>query len=434
MDPIILGITCLLLFFGLLALGMPIGFSFLTAGFIGMTLTRSLEASLNLLSSVAYAWPSTYTLIVLPLFILMGSFAHHSGISKDLYSAGYKWVGRLPGGLAIATTVACTGFAACTGSSLASAATMGMVAYPEMKKFKYSPQLSTGAIAAGGTLGILIPPSTIFIFIGIMTGTSIGRLFIAGIFPGILLSLLFQVIIYWMCRRNPQLGPRGPSFSWRERFTSLIGISGMLFLFLLVCGGIYVGLFTPTEAAAIGSFGAFLLVLVRRRFTWHMLISVLKDTVATTAMILIITIGAQTFNGFLSLSGIPNMITQGLLGLSVSPYIILGIVLFMYIPLGMIMDSFPMILLTIPTVFPLITGLGFDPVWFGVLVCIMCELANITPPVGMNLYIVKGVAGDVSLGDICRGIMPFAYAMLAVIAIITVFPQIALFLPNFMKG
>jgi len=412
---------------------MPIGFSFATVGFLGFLLVRNLEAALNLLGAVPYTWGSTYAMVVIPLFVLMGQFAFHSGISGDLYAAGYKWVGRQPGGLALATQLACTGFAACTGSSLASAATMGTIAIPEMKKYNYSPRLATACVAAGGTLGILIPPSVIFIIYGFLTGTSIGKLFIAGIFPGILLSLLFLGLIYFMCRRNPRFGPRGPSFPWKERFTSLAGVWGMLFLFLLVIGGIYMGIFTPSEAGAVGAFGAFLIILLRRRLTWANLIATLKDTVRTTAMIFMILIGAQIFNGFLALSGIPAMIAHGLGGLPISPHAILLIILAVYIPLGMVMDALPMILLTLPTMFPIVAGLGFNPIHFGVLLCIMCELANVTPPMGMNLYIVRGVARDVPIEQIIVGIVPFAIMMMVCVAILIPFPQISLFLPGLMR-
>lgn len=432
MDPFILGIICLVLFFMLVAVGMPIAFCFATVGLIGFALTRTLDQALSVLGGTPYVWGSNFVLVVIPLFVLMGQFAFHSGISGDLYNAGYKWIGRQPGGIALATTLACTGFAACTGSSLASAATMGTIAIPEMKKFSYSPRLATGSVAAGGTLGILIPPSTIFIIYGFMTETSIGKLFIAGILPGILLSLLFMALIYVMCRRNPQFGPRGPSSPWREKLTSLRGVWGMLALFILVIGGIYTGIFTPTEAGATGAFGAFVIILARRRMTWSIFISTARDTVRTTAMIFMLLIGAQIFNTYLAVSGLPAMVARGIGGLPVSPYVILVIILAVYIPLGMVMDSLPMILLTLPTFTPVVAGLGFDLVWFGVLLCVMCELANITPPMGMNLYIVKGVARDVPLEEIIWGVLPFAIVMILCVIILAAFPQISLFLPSLM--
>lgn len=433
MDPIILGLISLGAFFLLITLGMPIAFSFATVGFTGFALVRNLDQALSLLGTIPYTWGSNYVLTVFPLFVLMGQFAFHSGISRSLYNTGYKWLGGKPGGIALATQLACTGFAACTGSSLASAATMGIIAIPEMKRFNYDPRLTTGCIAAGGTLGILIPPSTIFIIYGFLTETSIGKLFIAGIIPGFLLSVLFLGLIYFMCRRNPQLGPRGPSFPWKERFASLVGVWGMLILFILVIGGIYFGIFTPTEAGATGAFGSFVIILLRRRMTWTIFIDTIKDTVRTTAMVLMILIGAQIFNAFLALSGIPAIISRSISALPISPHAIIVIMLAAYIPLGMIMDSLPMILLTLPTFFPVVINFGFDPIWFGVLLVLMCELANITPPMGMNLYIVKGVAQDVPIRQILQGVLPFAIVMIVCVVILFAFPQISLFLPSLMK-
>ena len=433
MDPAVIGLICLGLFFVLVFFGMPIGFSFAIAGFIGFIALRNLDQALKLLGLIPYSWASGFMLVVIPLFVLMGQFAYHSGISGDLYAAGYKWVGKKPGGLALATQLACTGFAACTGSSLASAATMGIVAIPEMKKYQYSPKLSTACVAAGGTLGILIPPSIIFIIYGLITETSIGRLFIAGIIPGVLLSLFFLVLIYLMCLRNPKLGPKGPDFTWKEKLKSLWGVWGMLVLFVLVIGGIYFGIFTPTEAGAVGASGAMLITVIRRRLTWNNLITTLKGTVQTTAMIFMIVIGAQIFNTFLALSGVPGTISEWIANLALSPHAILVLILLIYIPLGMVMDALPMILLTLPTLFPVVVDLGFHPIHFGVLVVLMCELANISPPMGMNLYIVKGVAKEVPLEQIVAGIIPFAVLMLVFIAILVTFPQISLYLPGLMK-
>jgi C4-dicarboxylate transporter, DctM subunit len=412
---------------------MPIGFTFALVGFLGFVFLRDLNQALGLLGLIPYSWASTYTLVVLPLYILMGQFAFQSGVSADLYKTGYKWVGRMPGGLALATMVACTGFAACSGSSLASAATMSIVAIPEMKKYNYNLRLAAGCVAAGGTLGILIPPSIIFIIFGLMTETSVGKLFIAGILPGLLLSSLFMILIYVLCRRNPKLGPPGPNFSWRERIISLKNVWGMLSLFILVVGGIYFGIFTATEAGAIGAGGAFFLTLIKRQLTWGSLLNTLKNTVRTTAMIFMIVIGAQIFNSFLVISGIPTTISKWIADLPFPPFVILSAVLLIYIPLGMIMDSLPMILLTLPTFFPVITNLGYDPIYFGVLVVLMCEMANISPPMGMNLFIVKGVAPDIPLEDIARGIIPFFIVMVICVVILMVFPQISLFLPALMK-
>lgn len=433
MEPVTVGIICVCLFFLFIFVGMPIGFAFFTIGFFGFVLVRNFDSACYLLGSVPYTWGSTYSMVVIPLFVLMGQFAFQSGISRDLYEAGYKWVGGQPGGIALATTVACTLFAACTGSSLASAATMGTIAMPELKKFRYSMRLATGCVAAGGTLGILIPPSVVFIVYGFMTGTSIGKLFIAGILPGLLISLTFLTLIYVRCRINPEIGPRGPISSWHERIRSLLGVWGMLALFILIIGGLYFGVFTPSEAGAAGAAGAFLSMVLKRRLTWPRLSSALVGTIKTTAMIFMILIGAQVFNGFLTLSGIPARIAAAMGNLPVSNHVVLIIILLVYIPLGMMMDGLPMILLTLPTLFPIVTDLGVDPIWFGVLICVMCELANITPPMGMNLYIIKGVSGGhASIQDVVIGAIPFAIALLICLAILLAVPQISLFLPRLM--
>ncbi len=434
MEPVTVGIICLCLFFLFIYIGMPIGFAFMVVGFLGFGLVRSFESASYLLASVPYTWASSYSMVVIPLFILMGQFAYESRISEDLYAVAYKWAGSRPGGIALATTLACTLFAACTGSSLASAATMGTVAIPELKRFKYSPRLATGCVAAGGTLGILIPPSVVFIVYGILTGTSIGKLFIAGIIPGVLVSLSFLTLIYVRCTLNPALGPRGPKTSWLEKLKSLGGVWGMLALFIVIIGGLYVGLFTPTEAGAAGAFASFIIVVLRKRLKWDDFSSAILGTVKTTAMIFMILIGAQIFNGFLTLSGIPAKLASMVGNLPVPNYVTLVAVLFMYVPLGMLMDGLPMILLTLPTIFPIVSSIGFDPIWFGVLICMMCELANITPPMGMNLYIIKGVAGDETpIQEVVMGVLPFTLVLMMCVAIIFIFPDIALYLPLLMR-
>lgn len=433
MSPTAICIVAFVAFFLLVALKMPVAFAFAIAGVGGFVYLKGVGPALALLGSAPYGWASSATLIPLPLFVLMGQFAFHSGISRDLYETAYKWIGRSPGGLASTTVLACTGFAACTGSSVAGAATMGTIAMPEMRKYNYSPQLATGCIAAGGTLGILIPPSTIFIIFGYLTGTSIGALFIAGIFPGLLLSGAFLTIIFLMCKHNPRLGPpMDISVSWRERFTSLKGVGGMLILFVLVIGGLYGGIFAPSEAGAIGALGACLFALFRRRLTWHVLIECLRDTARITSFALMLLIGAMIFGAFLAHTGIPSLISQWVVTLRVPPHLIVIGILLLYVPLGMAMDCLPMILLTMPVVFPAVIALGFDPVWFGVLVVLSAEMALISPPVGLNVYVVQGVSNE-PVDVVFRGVMPFILAMVVCLAILIAFPQIALFLPNSMK-
>ena len=432
LSPHLIGLIGIAGFLMLAILGLPIAFSFATMGFIGIAMLQGLAPGLYALGEAPYQETASYVLSTIPLFVLMGQFAYHSGISGDLFLSAYKWMGRLPGGLALATTLSCTGFAACTGSSVASAATMGTIAFPEMQKYNYSPRLAAGAIAAGGTLGILIPPSTIFIIYGIITETSIGDLFIAGIFPGIMMSLLFCLLIYFMCRRNPALGPPSQSFAWKERFASLKKIWGMLVLFLIVILGLYFGVFAPSEAGAIGAFGALLIALIRGRLNRTNAISAVVETIRISCFSLFVLVGAMLFNTFISMSGLPRLLSDWVTGLPFPPFIILIIICAFYIPLGTVIDCLPMILLTMPFVFPIIEGFGFSPVWFGVLVCVLGELSLITPPVGINIYVVQGVT-KVPLHEVAKGILPFAMVFVLGIALLIAFPQISLFLPNTMK-
>ena len=430
MSPFLIFIVGIVVFLLLVFVGMPIAFAFAIVGFVGVLLIMGVGPGLAMLGAAPWQWAAKGELIVVPLFILMGQFAFYSGISRDLFVAASRWIGRLPGGLAMATNLACTGFAACTGSSLASGATMGTIAYPEMRRFNYNERLATGCIAGGGTLGILIPPSVVFIIYGFLTNQPIGVLFIAGILPGLLLSSLFLTIILTMCVRDPKLGPRGESFPWRERFASLSGIWGMLALFLLVIGGLYFGFFTPSEAGAIGAFGAFLICL-HRRTKIGKFITALKESLQITCFTMTILIGAMIFSFFVTVSGFPSVFSAWVTGLPLSPHAILVMILVIYIPLGMVLDALSMVLLTTPTVFPIIKGLGFDPIWFGVLVVIVVEMALITPPVGMIVYVVGGVT-KVPLEEVFRGIWPFFFAMVVALALLIAFPEIALFLPRSM--
>lgn len=431
MSPIVVFGISMAIFLLLAFLGMPIAFAFAIIGFVGMVLIKDIGPALSTLGAAPWQWASNPTLVVAPLFILMGQFAFQSGISGELFSAAYKWMGRLPGGLALATNLACTGFAACTGSSIASGATFAMIAYPEMERFNYSRRLATGCIAAGGTLGILIPPSIIFVIYGVITNQSIGKLFIAGILPGLLLSGLFLTIILVMCLRNPKLGPRGEIFSLREKLRSLSGIWGMLLIFMVIIGGLYFGVFTPSEAGAAGAFATFLICLVRRKATLRGTMDSLKSSAHLTVMILTILIGAMIFSTFLSVSGVPSLLSEWIGGLPLPPMAILLIILAMYIPLGMFMDSMAMLLLTIPIIFPVIVNLGFDPIWFGVLIVLLFELALITPPIGMGVFVIQGIT-KVPLQEVFLGSLPFVIAMIACLALLVAFPQIALLLPSTM--
>ena len=434
MSPLTTGIIGIGLLFLLFSSGMPIGFVMALVGLIGYVYLGSLEAGLNILGLTFYAGGTSYTLSVIPLFVLMGQFAAHAGLSRDIYHTVERWMGHQRGGLAMATIGACAGFAAISGSSVATAATMGTVALPEMKKYKYSEALATGTVAAGGTLGILIPPSATFVFYAILTEQSVGKLFIAGILPGIVLAALFMLTIYGHVRLNPDIAPRGERASLREKIVALKGIWGIAVLFLLVMGGIYTGVFTPTEAAGIGAFGAFVFATGKRQVTWENFTASLAQTAQTTAMIFIIIIGAYIFGFFLAVTRIPSELADFMAGLQVSRYVILAAVVLLYTILGMFLEGFAILVLTIPIIQPLMVNLGFDPIWFGVMVIIMMEMSLITPPVGVNVFVIKGVAKDVPMYTIFRGIWPFWVAMLVCLVILSAFPQIAMFLPNTMKG
>ncbi|MFH1488377.1 MAG: TRAP transporter large permease [Pseudomonadota bacterium] len=432
MTPTLVFMIGLVFFLFLAFIGMPIAFAFALVGFLGTVYLMGLEAGLSLLGTAPWQWASSGGFIVVPLFILMGTFSFYSGISRALYVAAYRWMGRLPGGLAVATTLACTGFAACTGTSLAAGATMGTIAYPEMRRFNYNDGLATGCIAAGGTLGILIPPSIFFIIYGFITQQPIGSLFIAGILPGLMLSGMFVILILIRCTLNPRLGPPGEAFTFKEKMRSLSGVWGVIALFLLVIGGLYAGIFAPSEAGAIGALGSFIIALIRRTKISG-IFQALTDSLRLTCMVITITIGAMMFNMFVTISGAPAIFAEWVTGLPIPPYAILICILLMYIPLGMVMDVMAMILLTIPIIFPIITGLGFDPIWFGVLVVVQCELANITPPVGMTVYVVHGVT-KVPLEVVFRGNLPFVIVMLIGLAILVAFPDISLLLVRAMGG
>jgi C4-dicarboxylate transporter DctM subunit len=423
------GIGFLLL---LLAFRVPIGAVLAVVGFVGFAYLAGLKAALGVLATSPYSTLASHTMSVVPLFVLMGMFGFYSGISRNLYHAAYTWLGRLPGGLAMATIGGCAGFAAICGSSVATAATMGVVALPEMKKFKYADSLATGVLAAGGSIGILIPPSICFVVYGVITEQSIAKLFAAGILPGLLEATLYIITIYILCRRNPRLGPHGLSVSLKGKFLSLKGIWGVLALFILVMGGMYMGIFTPTEAGGIGAFGALLLMVGKRAITRPNFIDSLTETGRITAMIMFIMLGAMIFGYFLTISKIPMNMAERIAGLPVSRYVILTSILFLFIFLGCLMDTLAIILLCVPIFYPVILTLGFDPIWFGVIMVRISEIGLITPPVGINVYTLKGVAKDVSLETIFQGIFPFLVADLISLPILIAFPQISLFLPSLM--
>ncbi len=426
------GLLGLAALFALLAFRMPVAIAMALVGVVGFGFMNGWTPAISMLADEAFVISNNYELIVIPLFILMGNFASVSGMSRDLYNAAYGWFGHWRGGLASATIAACAGFAALSGSSVASAVTMGRVSLPEMRRYNYNSKLATGCIAAGGTLGILIPPSTGFIIYAILTEESIGRLFLAGVVPGILLATLFIISIYIQTRINPELGPAGPKASVKQRIQSVGQSTAMILIVLVTIGGIYGGVFTPTEAAGVGAMLSFLLTLYRRRLTRESLADVLYQTIRTTGLVFFILIGAHVFNPFLALTEIPSDLANLLTGLDVSPVTIILILMGAYIVLGSFLEGFAMLVLTLPIVHPLIVELGFDPIWFGVLIVIIIEIGLITPPVGVNVFVVKGIADDVPLRHIFAGVIPFWIAMIICILILIAFPEIALFLPNTM--
>ena len=387
-------------------------------------------AALHLLAEEIFLTLSSYSLAVLPLFFLMGQLAYQAGMSGRLFATAYTWMGHLPGGLAIAAVGGCAGFSAISGSSSATAATMGMVALPEMRKYDYDLSLATGAIAAGGTLGILIPPSVVLIIYGIQTEQSIGQLFVAGILPGILLSSLFIAAIIFMSLRNRNLGPQGPRTTFKEKIAALPGALEAALLFGLVMGGLLAGWFTPTEAGGVGALGALIIGLARRKIGFRDIGRAAMETALVVAMLFMILAGAMLFGKFLAVSRIPSELAQWAVSLPVPRVVVLVLVMAIYAVGGCIMDALSFLLVTISVFFPMVVQLGYDPIWFGVIVVILLEMGAITPPVGINVYVIKGVAQDVDLGLIFKGILPFFVAMIVCVAILMLCPSIALVLPR----
>ena len=433
MDPVIAGVIGTVLVFILLFLGMPIAFALMLVGFAGISYLASIEAALPIAARTVYEVSAYYPYTVIPLFIVMGGFAGSSGMTKDLYSTFDKWFRKLPGGLAIATIGACAGFAAVSGSSVATAATMGTVALPEMKRFNYHPRLATGSVAAGGTLGFLIPPSIGFIVYGMLTEQSIGKLLVAGMIPGLILAVAYMAIVVVWVKLNPSVAPVSPeAVSWREKFSALLGVWEPLAIFLLVMGGIYGGLFTPTEAGAMGATVLFLVAIIKRKLNRQNLAGALLEAVRISVMVLFLVAGANVFSYFLALSTIPMKVASWAAVLEVSPYLIHTIIVIIYLFLGCFLDAISMMVLTMPVIYPVILALGFNPIWFGVIAVLMMEAGLITPPMGLNIFTVAGVAKDVPIETIFRGVAPFLLSIFAIVILITIFPKLALFLPNMM--
>jgi tripartite ATP-independent transporter DctM subunit len=434
MTPVaagILGIACL---FALLVLRTPVAFAMLIVGFGGYWGLEGLRSAGGVLLTESYSAVSNYNLIVVPMFILLGNVSSAAGYSRGLYDAAFAWVGRFRGGLASASVLGCALFAAVSGSSVATAVTLGKVALPEMKRLGYAPSLSTGSIAAGGTLGFLIPPSTGFVIYAILTEESIGRLFMAGILPGVLMMLLFMGVIWLVAVINPEAGPRGERVEFGERVRVLGRAAPLVGIIVISIGGIYAGVFTPVEASGIGAAAVILLALAQRKLNLGQFRDAIFDTLTTSAMLYTIVIGANVLNPFFAVTHIPETLGNSLGALGLGAYGTLFVIILAYVALGMFMDGLSMLVITIPIVFPIITGFGFDPIWFGVVAVIVIEMGMITPPVGLNVFVVRGVAGNVPLTTIFKGVFPFLLAMVVGLLLIIAFPGIALLIPNTMFG
>ncbi len=433
MSHIQVGLIGCVLLIVLLMSSMPVAFAMGIVGAVGFALLVSPHAALSMIISDLYSTFSSYSLTVIPLFVFMGQIAFHAGISRRLFDTAYHWLGSLPGGLAMATVGACTGFGAICGSGPATAATMAAVALPEMRRYKYDMELGSGAVAAGGSLGMLIPPSVVFIVYAILTEQSIGKLFLAGILPGLLIASLFCLTIYINCKMRRHLGPPGPRTSLKRKFKSLGGMAETLILFILVIGGMFLGFFTPTEAAAVGATGSVIIAVVKRQMTLKAFFKSLRETVRTSCMVMIIVAGAVMFGHFLAITRLPYDLAEWLAGLPLPGAIIVGFIILFYLICGCFVDALALILLTIPIFYPVITGLGYDPIWFGVIIVVVTQMGVISPPVGVNVYIVNGIERDIPLQKIFKGALPFLGALIVASIILIAFPEISLFLPNLAK-
>ena len=426
------GVLAIILLLFLLLLGVPIAFAMGAAGLLGILVLEGPAAAMAQAALVPWDEARSFVLVTIPLFVLMGQLVFHTGLATELYDGLRAWIGWIPGGMAITSVLACGAFGAVTGSSIATVATMGAIVMPEMDRFGYDRRLATGALAASGTLGILIPPSVIFIFYGVMTETSIGALFIAGIIPGILTVAMFSAIIYFRCLVRPELGPPGPVGSWRERRGAVKRLGPILGLFILVIGGIYGGIFTPTEAAGVGCAGVLVAALPRRRLNLRDVRKAMEDTVLISVMLLAIIVGGYVFARLMAVTEITESLVGLLVGLDLGRAGFLFVLVFLYLGLGAMLDVFGMLVLSIPFVMPVVLALGIDPVWFGVFVVIMAEVALVTPPIGANVFVMRRIAPDVPMEDIFWGVAPFVLGEFVVILLLVLFPAIALWLPSLM--
>ncbi len=412
---------------------VPLAIAMGLVGFAGLWWMRGLNPAMASVTSTVYESGFEYTLSVVPLFILMGNFVTRAGMSRELYRAAYTLVGHFRGGLGMATVMACAGFGSVCGSSIATAATMTKVAYPSMKEHGYSGQLAAGAIAAGGTLGILIPPSTILVIYGLVTETNIGKLFAAGFIPGILAVVMMCLTIAFLTWHKPELGPAAERSSWAERLSAFKDVWAVAVLFVVVMGGIYGGVFTTTEGAGVGAFGAFLIALLRGSLNFKVTLDILTDSARTTGMLFMILVGALVFANFMNFTSMPNDLKNLVSSHNISPMTVMIFICAIYIILGAAMEELSIVLLTLPVFFPLVVSLGFDPVWFGIVIVLVVMIGLISPPVGMNMFVVRNMLPELSTMTVFKGVLPFVYTLIAVLALLVAFPQIALFLPQALK-
>jgi len=425
-EGAVIGFALLLI---LLAGSMPVGFVMATVGLIGFAIMVSPQAAFSMATIDLYTTFSDYNLTTIPLFVLMGQVAFHTGISRGLFNAAYHWMGRLPGGLAMSTVGACTAFGAICGSGPATSATIASVALPEMRRYRYDMSLATGCVAAGGGIGMLIPPSIVFIVYAILTEQSIGKLFIAGVVPGLMIAALFCAVIYFECKRKPQLGPPGPVFTWGEKLGSLKGVWETLALFVLVMGGMFAGFFTATEGAAVGAAGTLMIALFKRELTWPKLLQCLNESIRTSCMVMVIVAGAIIFGKFLAVTQVPSNLASWLGGLPLPGWCIIGLIIVFYLIGGCFLDALALDILTIPILYPVILALGYDIIWFGVMIVVVTMMGVITPPVGVCVYVVAGMARDVPMEKVFRGSLPFLWMLILAAILLTIFPKIATFLP-----
>ena len=430
MSPPVIGVLGIVLLLLLFVMRVPIAFSMLIVGAVGYSVIVSPTAGLALFGLDAFSHASMYTITVIPMFILAGGIAFVSGLGNRLFNAAYAIAGRLPGSLCIAATVGCAGFGAICGSSSATAAAMGKVAMPAMRKFNYNDALSSGSIAAAGTLAVMIPPSTVFIVYAVLTEQSVGKLFVAGILPGILLAILFSITVLIQCLRNPSLAPRGQVLTKKQKMQSISGVIETFVLFVLVIGGLSLGWFSPTQAGGILVIGVSIVSIIRRQINFKGFLLALKDSARLSCMNIFIIVSALIFGRFMAISKIPFVLADLFAAFSESKLLVIIIVMIVYMIGGCFMDGLALVVLTMPIIFPTIQALNIDPIWFGVLICVVGELGMITPPVGINVYVLKGVVEDVPLGTIFRGVTPFIFATILCMIILMVFPQISTFLPG----